>query len=88
MTQTILICLGLTMFVDSLFEKWNIWDWIEFHGSKTNSEFFYQLSKCRFCLRFHLATILTLILIPFVGFEWSILVVPGVVSGLIRLINR
>jgi hypothetical protein len=88
MTQEIFIVLGLVMFVDALFEKWGVWEYIAKVGSGSSSETIFQLSQCEFCLKFHLSVVLTLILSIFVGFEWSILIVPGVVSGLIRLIDR
>jgi hypothetical protein len=88
MILNILIILGVVNFIDALFIKFGIWDLIALEGSKVNSEFVFQLSRCEFCLKFHLATVSTLVLICFTGFEWGVLIVPVVVSGLIHLINK
>lgn len=87
--QTIFVVLGLTLFINAVLEKWNLWDMIHEIGSKTSSEWIYRLTTCRFCVLSHICWIVTIIVGAFGGFSWSLLVVPLVVSGFIHLIlNR
>lgn len=75
-------------FVDAILQKFNLWKDIEFWGSNTDSELIFQLTSCRFCVMFHLGWILTVAVGLFLGFSWSMLVVPFVVSGLVSLTSR
>lgn len=86
--QTIFVVLGLTLFINALMEKWNLWDDIARFGSNSKSKFFYQLTTCRFCLLSHIGLVVTCIVGIFGGLSvsWSVLIVPMVVSGFIHLI--
>lgn len=88
MIQTTLIVFGMVHFIDALFKKWFVWDWIEQQGSKANSKFIFDLSFCRFCLLFHLGWIVTLIVACFGHATWSWLIVPFIVSGLTHKFDK
>lgn len=88
MIEAIFVVMGFVIFLDKLFEKWFIWDEIEKCGSESNFEWFFNLTRCRFCLLFHLSWIVTLIYAGFNPFGWGIFAVPFVVSGLIQLILK
>ena len=85
MVEKIFVILGLVLFVNQLFVKWDVWAWFKLKGMKSKFEFFFKLSTCRFCLLFHVSWILTFIYSLFGSFGWDALVVPFVVSGLIQI---
>tara|TARA_R110000851_G_scaffold108617_1_gene230032 strand:- start:18274 stop:18549 length:276 start_codon:yes stop_codon:yes gene_type:complete len=85
MIEKTFVILGLVLFLNQLFEKLKIWEWIQERGSISRSEFIYKLTSCRFCLIFHLSWILTLVSSVFGGFSWDVLIVPFVVSGLTQI---
>ena len=88
MTQSIFVILGLLIFTKLLFDKWNIWTTISELGSQTDFKWIYKLTNCRFCLMFHFGLLITIIYSIANGFEWSLLAVPFIVSGLIHLIYQ
>lgn len=88
MIEIILLALGLWGFLDGLFEKWNIWDWIALKGSQSKIGLIYKLSQCRFCLNFHISIIITLILGVILSFSWGMLIVPVICSGIIHLMKK
>jgi len=85
MIESIFVVMGLTMFVNQIFEKYGIFEWIQKVGSGSSSETIFQLTSCRFCLLFHLSWMITLVYCLFNDVGWSILIVPFVVSGLIQI---
>jgi hypothetical protein len=87
MLQSILIVACLVYFVDALFFKWHIWEKIKVWGSYSKIMWLFELSFCRFCLMFHIGWVLTVLYGIAFGFEWSLLIVPFVVSGLTRMIE-
>lgn len=85
--EKIFVILGLVHFVDAIFEKWGIWDKLLLIGAMVKNRFFYDLTQCRFCLRFHLSVLFTLIHSIFFGFNIQDLLIPFVVLGLTNLIK-
>jgi len=86
--ENIIIILGLLYFIDALLDKFLIWNWIERKGSKVKFKFMYLLSQCRFCIMFHIGWILTLIYGAITVFKIELIVVPFVISGLTRIIEK
>lgn len=86
--EAVLIIFGLIQFVDVILTKFDLWDLVQRWGSNSDSELMFQLTSCRFCLWFHLGWILTVVFGIFTGFEWWLLVVPFIVSGLTSLISK
>lgn len=86
--QTIFVVTGLVLFIDVLFEKWDVWGHLDWLASKTSTEFIYTMLTCRFCVLFHVGWILTIIYGLFAGFSGALLIVPFVVGGFIHLINK
>jgi hypothetical protein len=85
MIEKIFVILGLVLFLNQLFEKLFVWDWIQKFGSESSSETIFKLTSCRFCLLFHFTVIITLIYSCFGSISWDVLIVPFVVSGLTQL---
>lgn len=88
MIQKILVIFGLVLFVNQLFIKKGIWTKIQERGSISRFEWIYKLTSCKFCLIFHLCWMVTFFYGVFNGFEWCLLIVPFVVSGLTRLMTK
>jgi len=89
MIQNIFIVLGFLNFIDAIFIKWNIWDEIAKDGSKQDPKsFVYKLSQCQFCLKFWISCFVTMTIGAFGTFEWSILAVPFICSGITHLIKK
>jgi len=89
MIQSVLIVACLVYFVDAMFFKFNVWENIKVFGANNaKSMFIFKLSFCRFCLMFHIGWIITVLYGLFFGFEWSLLLVPFIVAGLTRIIER
>ena len=84
----IIIVLGIVNFLDGLFQKWNIWNWLSKIGSETSSRFIYDLTTCKICLTFHLSILVTLLMGASCGFEWGLFTVPFVVVGLTTLLKK
>jgi hypothetical protein len=85
MIEKIFVIFGLVLFLNRLFEKLFVWEWIQKIGSESSSENIFKLTSCRFCLLFHCSVIITLIYSCFGSFGWDVLIVPFVVSGLTQL---
>lgn len=88
MIQATFIVFGMVHFINALFEKTGVWDWIEQQGSKANSKFIFDLSFCRFCLLFHLGWITTVVVACFGHATWSWLTVPFIVCGITHKIGK
>ena len=88
MIEKTLVVLGLVLFMNQLFEKKEIWNWIQQRGSISRSEWIFKLTSCRFCLLFHIAWMLTLVYSVFNSFEWDMLMVPFIVSGLTQIMFK
>lgn len=88
MIQSILVVACLVYFIDALLVKWHGWEKIKIWGSYSSILWIFELSFCRFCLMFHIGWILTILYGFIFGFEWTLILVPFVVSGLTRLIER
>lgn len=85
MIESIFIILGLALFFEALFEKEGFWDLFEKIGSKSNSKFVFSLLSCRFCMMFHITSLITIVFGLMNGFFWGLMVVPFVVNGFIHL---
>lgn len=83
--EKIILILGLLLFIEALFIKWNVYNKIAQLGASQKSKFFYNLCTCMFCLRFHFSVIITLIVIIFAGYYQEALITPFVVTGLSTL---
>lgn len=88
MTQTILAVLGLLYFTDALFDKWNVWERIAEFGSRSKHKLVFDLCFCRFCLMFHIGWMITIVYGAIYAFSVDLLIVPFVVIGLTRLIEK
>lgn len=86
--ERIIIILGIIYFIDALLEKFNIYGWFMLKAMKSPIKLIYDLSCCKFCIMFHLTWIITFIYGAITGFSLSLVVVPFVVSGLIRIIEK
>ena len=86
--QTIFIVFGLVMFINAIFEKWNIWDDIAKIGSNTSSEFIFNLTACRFCVLFWITWIVAVPVAILNDLTWSFFIVPFVVGGFVHLIGK
>lgn len=85
MLEAIFIVLGLTMFIEALFEKWNLWDDFARLGSRSDFEFVMKLTSCRFCMMFWLSVLVTFFYWITHEFFWGLFIVPFVVSGFNQL---
>lgn len=61
----------LVAFICRLFEKWNLFEWLQIHGP--NNELFLKMLDCRFCRTFWLTVIVCILFAPF---EPLFLIVP------------
>lgn len=84
MIQKILVIVGLLLFINQIFKKFEIWDFLKDVGAESGTKWFYRMTYCRFCLLFHISCILTLIQSIFTGLNWDALLVPFVSMGLIQ----
>lgn len=89
MIQNVLIVAGIIGFFDALFNKWRLWEEIELWGAMNEFPlWFFKLTQCQFCLKFHFSIIVTLIMGVISSFGWGLLIVPVISSGLTYLINK
>jgi hypothetical protein len=88
MIQSIFVVLGLVYFLDALFDKWGVYEMIAQYGSKAKRKFIYDLCFCRFCQLFHIGSFITIVYGVFSAFSFDLVIVPFVVSGLTRLIEK
>ena len=88
MIQSIFVVLGFVMFTDAMFEKFGVWSWIQFRGSKSGKEWIFKLTTCDFCMHFHLAWIITILYGVVNGLEWHLIAVPFIVSGFINMSRK
>ena len=61
----------LTSWIVILLKKWGVIEWVQVHGNA----FFGKLVSCDFCLNFHCAWVLMLVVAVVTG-EWILLAVP------------
>lgn len=90
MTELLLIIYltGFVSFTECMFDKFNVWDYLQEKGSKSNFKIIYDLVSCRFCIRFHITWLLYLIFfLTDIIFVNSIYLIVTV-SGILTLINK
>lgn len=75
-------------FFDALLSKFHAYSKFEKFASTTDSKLLYQLSKCKFCILFHLGWITSMLVIPFIYFDAIVLLTPFAVSGALKLIKN
>ena len=75
-------------FFDGLLLKFDVYGRFEKYASGNVPKLLYQLSKCKFCILFHLGWISSLVVIPFVYFDVHIFLTPFAVSGALKLIKN
>ena len=75
-------------FFDGLLLKFDVYGRFEKYASGDVPKLVYQLSKCKFCLKFHLGWLTSLLVIPFVYFDICIFLTPFVVSGALKLLKN
>ncbi len=80
--------MGIVEFINAIFEKYFVWNWLMEKGANQRSKFIYKLSSCRFCLRFHLSVFILVLYGFYTGFDLGMLFIPFVCSGLTYSIER
>lgn len=75
-------------FFDGLLSKFKAYDRFEVFASGRESKLIYQLSKCRFCIMFHLGWITSCLVFPFVYFDILTWLTPFAVSGALKLVKN
>lgn len=83
MIEQLITIIGIVVFIDLLFGKWEIWNKLYEWSTKSKSKFIYKLFKCRFCLMFHLSFITTLIYASVFGFSHEQIFIPLISTSLI-----
>ena len=72
----------LTSWVVILLKKWGVIEWVQVHGNA----FFVKLASCDFCLNFHCAWMLMLVVAVLTG-EWILLAVPFLSTTIGRFLS-
>lgn len=85
--EIVLFTVCLTAFVDGLIEKHEKYDAFHQWAKNRTTKLWYDMSKCHFCMNFHLAMICYVVVMIFNKFEVLHLLTPFVVSGGLKLIN-
>jgi hypothetical protein len=75
-------------FFDALLSKFDVYGRFEKYASNDAPKLIYKLSKCRFCILFHLGWVSSVVVIPFVIYDITIILTPFVVSGALKLIKN
>lgn len=72
----------LTSWVVILLKKWGVIEWVQVHGNA----FFCKLVSCDYCLNFHCAWMLMLVVAVVTG-EWFLMLVPFFSTTIGRLLS-
>ena len=89
METTILVILGIVLFIDTLFDKWFFWHKFEEFGEKQKlSIWIFNLTQCRFCCLFWMTIFVWFIAVCFGVLEFTTFPVVFVVSGLTTLKHK
>lgn len=79
---------GIVSFIEALFDKFYVWDLLNKKASESKSLFLYNLTSCRFCIRFHLTWLIYMLFIVFDLVLQDQVFAIFAVSGLLTLINK
>lgn len=92
LVKTVIVVLGLLGLFEGVASKYFLWQKIEKTLLKlsdfTNFKGFFVLAFCRFCQRFWISVLISVLLSVFVGFQLETILIPFLVIGIYQVANN